>query len=133
MTEIPEIPRGNRAGFTIVEVIVAMVVLTAGVVGLAGTTAWVTRQLTLSRLTTERTAAVQSTIEYIRAQDFDSIGSGADTIGVFQIRWESTQSGSRSKIVRVVTLGPGLSPNSGSLPSIKSAVYDTFTQRIIQR
>lgn len=61
----------SRAGFTLVEVMVAIIVLTIGVLGLAGTTMYLVRQTTLSELTTERSAALQSVIEELRATPYD--------------------------------------------------------------
>jgi len=39
MTPVAKEPTGRRGGFTIIEVIIAMIILTVGVLGLAGTTA----------------------------------------------------------------------------------------------
>jgi prepilin-type N-terminal cleavage/methylation domain-containing protein len=39
-------PRGKRSGFTIVEIMVAVVILSVGILGLAATAAVVTRQMT---------------------------------------------------------------------------------------
>jgi len=51
----------------LVELIVSIVILSAGVLSMAGTSAWVVRQITHSRLATERMVARQSAIETIRA------------------------------------------------------------------
>ena len=49
-----------KAGFSLVELIMAIFVLAFGVLGLATTTLFVTRQLTLSEVTTARAVAIQS-------------------------------------------------------------------------
>lgn len=120
-----------RSGFTIVEVIVAMIILTTGVLGLAGTTGLIVRQITLSDATTERSVALQSVIERLRAQDYDSVDSGSDTLGNYAVGWTVGLDGQTSKVVTVVTTGPGLTSASG-FPSLAPSVTDTFTYRIVK-
>jgi prepilin-type N-terminal cleavage/methylation domain-containing protein len=126
-------PRGP-AGFTMVEVIVAIVVLTVGVLGMAGTTAYVVRQVTLGDLMTKRAVALQGAIEGLQAMPFDSVGSGTDSVGVFVVRWTSTAESSTSRIVTLVTTGPGLRTSSGDpFPVLGPDVADTFQYRVISR
>lgn len=122
--------RNPRAGFTMVEVMVALVILAVGVLGLAGTTALVVRQVTMADVATERAAALQSVVERLRAADFDSVGTGADTVGLFTAKWTTDDLG-RSKLVHIVTVGPGLQSGTGNLPHLADAVADTFVYRII--
>lgn len=122
--------RGTE-GFTIVEVIIAIIVLAVGLVGLAGTTVLVIKQTTLADLATDRSVALQSTIEQIRATPFDSVKSGSETLGHFEVAW-SVRDWGRWKTVEVVTTGPGLSSASG-FPTITSAVSDTFSYRVISQ
>jgi prepilin-type N-terminal cleavage/methylation domain-containing protein len=76
-----------RAGFTVVEVILAMVVLAVGLLGTAGTTLLLVSQTTLADVRTERAVALQGTIEGLRSIPFDSVSSGTDSIGAFEISW----------------------------------------------
>jgi Tfp pilus assembly protein PilV len=114
-----------------IEVIVALVILAVGVLGLAGTTALVVRQVTLSDVATERAAALETVLERLRAMDsqFDSVGTGADTVGRFTVSWTSTDFG-RNKLVTLVTLGPGLQHGTGSMPHLSPTVADTFVYRV---
>jgi type IV pilus assembly protein PilV len=118
------------SGFTLIEVMVALVILAVGVLGLAGTTALVVRQVTLADVATERAAALQTVVERLRAMDFDSVGPGADTVGVFTASWTSSDLG-RSKMVSVVTVGPGLQTGTGNMPYLSNSVADTFVYRVI--
>lgn len=120
----------TRAGFTLVEVMVALVILAVGILGLAATTMYAIRQTTFGELTTERAAALQTVIEELRAVDYDSVRSGSDSVGNFSVSWTVTR-GSRSKAVEIVTLGPGLR-SSGGAPGLGPAVADTFVYRIIE-
>lgn len=115
-----------------VEVIIAIVVLAIGVLGLAGTTAYVVRQVTLADLMTERAVALQTVVERLQATTFSSVGSGADSVGVFALRWSSVSESGSSKIVTVVTSGPGLQ-STGGIPYLGPNVADTFQFRVISR
>jgi len=126
--------RGSRrGGFTIVEVIIAMIVLSCGVVAMAGTTMLIVRQVTLANVMTQRSVALQSVIERLQATSFDNVGSGSDSSGVFRMSWSSTSETSQSKLVRVTT-GPGVMTAAGaSFPVLGASVADTFQYRVIRR
>lgn len=133
---VPQAPRPDRtgrAGFSLVELIVAVIILAIGVLGLAGTTAFVIRQVTLADVNTERSAALQMVVEHLRATSYNSVGTGSRTIGSFGVSWSVIDSTSRSKNVRVVTTGPGLARDSaGSLPMLSNNVSDTFTMTFLR-
>ena len=114
-----------------VEVIVAVVILAVGVVGLGATTAHIVRTTTLADLMTERAAAFQTVIDRLQALPYDSVDSGADTIGVFAIRWRSVADGPQNKIVTLVTIGPGV--GGGPFARNNPEAVDTFQIRILRR
>lgn len=121
----------RRAGFSMVEVIIAIVILAIGVLGLGGTTAYIVRQTTLSDLMTERSAAFQTIIDRLQSLPYDSVGSGSDSVGVFAITWSSVDDGPQNKIVTVVTVGPGL---GGTIaPTNDPQAADTFQIRVLRR
>jgi prepilin-type N-terminal cleavage/methylation domain-containing protein len=122
-------PRLTQAGFTIVEVIVAIIILAVGLLGLAGTTVLTVRQTTLADVASDRSVALQSTIEQIRATPFDSVAAGSESAGLYDVAWSVTDGG-LWKNVDIVTTGPGLSTSEG-LPAIDHSVVDTFSLRII--
>jgi len=121
----------REAGFSLVEVVIALIILTVGVLGLAATTMYVVRQTTLSKISTERSAAVQDVLEELRATDYSLLASGSDSVGRFWVQWTVT-TGNRTKLVEIVTTGPGLTSASG-VPAIGPAVTDTFDYRIMER
>lgn len=123
-------PRSRPGGFTVIEVVIAMVVLTIGVLGLAGTTAFFVRQVTLSDLMTERTAAFQTIVERIQSLPYDSVTSGSDSVGIFAVTWSSVNNGSQNKTVTIVTTGPG---TRGAPPTNDPQVVDTFAFRVLRR
>jgi prepilin-type N-terminal cleavage/methylation domain-containing protein len=130
ISEAPGGPPGGKAGFTVIEVIIAIVILAVGLLGMGGTTVLVVKQTTLADVTTERTTALQSTIERLRALPFDSVDTGADTIGLYTINWTVTKSGQWQDLV-IITDGPGLS-RAGGFPALNPSVPDTFSYRIIR-
>lgn len=122
--------RSLRGGFSVIEVIIAMVILTIGVLGLAGTTAYIVRQITLSDLMTERSVAFQTIVERLQSLPYDSVTAGSDSVGIFAVRWNSTPNGSQNKTVTIWTAGPGM---SGNPPNNNPQVVDSFTFRILRR
>ncbi len=114
-------------GFSLVELVIAVIILSIGVLGLAGTTAFVIRQVTLADVNTERSASLQNVIERLRATSVNSISTGSVTNGSFVTTWAVSDSSSRSKTVRVITDGPGLRKDSAAVvPMLGRNVRDTF-------
>lgn len=122
---------GTRGGFSLIEVIVALVVLTMGVLGMAATTGFVVRQTTAADMRTNRTAAVQTVLERLRATPWNSLGSGSDVVGHFDVAWSSVNDGI-TKEVKLITTGPGLTTVEGVGPRFSDQVADTFVYRIIR-
>jgi Tfp pilus assembly protein PilV len=124
----PALAEGRTAGFSIVELVIAVIILAVGVLGLAGTTALVVRQVTLADVNTERSAALQTVIERIRATNTNTITPGSQTIGSYAVSWTITDSTNLSRTVRVITTGPGLRKDSAAVvPMLGASVADTFT------
>lgn len=127
----PAVSAHARAGFTMVEIIIAMVILTVGLLGLAGSTGYLVRTVTLGDLLTERTFASQTIIDRLQSLPYDNVVDGADSVGVFAVDWDAEDDGPQSKILTVVTVGPGLSP--GGMGNLAPAVADTFIFRILRQ
>ena len=112
----------------------AMVVLAVGVLGLAGTTAYVVRQITLADIMTERAAAVQTAVERVQASDWENLGSGYDSVGIYGVTWSTQLVAAQLKEVTIVTMGPGLqSSDVSGFPLLSQAVADTFQFRVLRR
>jgi prepilin-type N-terminal cleavage/methylation domain-containing protein len=76
----------GRRGFTIVEVVVAMLILTIGVLGLAGTAASVTRMMGSSEIQSDATNVALSRFEVLRGGRCPVV-SGSNTSAGITERW----------------------------------------------
>lgn len=121
-------------GFTLVELVVAVMILTMGLLALAGTTGFAVRTVSLAEVRTERVAAVQSVFERLRAEDFDDLAGGSATIGRFTARWTVSDLSSTAKEVQVITRGPGYRRGTSAslMPVIDEQAQDTATYTILR-
>lgn len=85
---------GER-GFTIVEVIIAMIVLSVGLLGLVSTAALTTRMISQGQRYSEAAALANQRFEILRATPCPSMANGSNTVGQVQVTWgvTSIQSG----------------------------------------
>jgi Tfp pilus assembly protein PilV len=123
-----------RAGFSLIELVMSVLVLAFGVMGLATTTLFITRQLTVAEVTTARAAATHSVMERIRATPYDLIGPGGDTIGPMVVSWTVTATTPQTTTLDIVTLGPGRvsASASGSAPMLSGSVADTLLFKVLK-
>ena len=127
VSPVPGIRRDQgRSGFSLVELIVAVIILSIGVLSMAGTSIWVVRQITLSRLHTERAVARQSAIETIRAGTFANAVGGSGDFGIFRVTWTVTEDAGAFKTFEIVTVGLGQPTGTGAMTPLSSQVTDTL-------
>ena len=127
----PARARSQSAGFTLVELTVALVLFAFGTLGLASMAAGLQRQTTLASLRTERSAALVAAVEQVRAFDFDSLADGTHSSGPFSVTWSVVPSGRYVKNVQVVTMGPGLT-NGPQGPYMNPAIVDTVDYTVVR-
>jgi len=126
--------RSPRAGFSLIEVIVALVVLTVGLLGLAAGTGWMIRTVQFGQIETARSTALQSAVESVRAVPFASMASGSETYGEHAVEWTLGGGDQRSRVVQFVVSGPGRERLTGAgMPTVVPNAVDTFTYRIVRR
>ena len=82
--------RGIReaSGHTVVELVVAIVILAVGLLGIAATVGVVSRMATASLLTLRARFAAQARIEELLAMPSDRLASGQWSSGDLSVRWE---------------------------------------------
>ena len=82
----------RRAGVTIIEVIVAVMVLTIGVLGLAGSAAIVTRMMGSAEIQSDAASVAASRFETLRGTRCP-VASGSASSGGIAERWSAVQLG----------------------------------------
>ncbi len=99
----------NRRGFTFVEVVVAMLILTVGVLAIADSTARLSRILNRGRIATTGAVYAQARLEHLRATGCVSLASGSETPApAYQLVWTVTaHSGSRTKQIELISTYAG--------------------------
>lgn len=80
----------SAKGFTMVELIVAMLVLSVGVIGLASTMSLTTNMIGRSQRYSEAAALAAEKMEILRTQDCDQMTSGSELNGDRQVEWRVT-------------------------------------------
>ncbi len=121
-----------RSGFSLVEVVFAMVIMSVGLLGMAGTTMAFVHQTNITALRTQRALAMQQGVERVRASPYDSISSGSDSLGFYHVSWSMTAQSDLAKTVQIVTLGPGLVSRSDGPTMIQADVPDTLNYRVFR-
>ena len=80
----------NSEGFTLVEVLVATVILTIMIGAALGLTTWVLRANAYSNKLTDATTMAQGKMDEILDGRFSSMASGNDTVDRFRRNWTVT-------------------------------------------
>jgi prepilin-type N-terminal cleavage/methylation domain-containing protein len=121
-------PNANANGFTLVEVMVAVVVLAVGMLAMAASTGYISAEIRSSTWNTQRTMAREQVIEQIRATPFDNISTSgsATVIGRYSMTWVVASVNNNLKTVQVIASGPAYRLGKGA----KSTVVDTVAVRV---
>ena len=93
----------NERGFSLVEVIAAMVILTIGVVGLAASTTAITRLTGQGGLTGNSAAVAASRFDVLRATPCAYLAGGTATTGKFGEKWSVATVSNLRNVIDSVT------------------------------
>lgn len=102
-------PRPTRAGFTLVEVVVATLLLAIAALGVASTTTFVARLAASARALADASRALASTVDSLRSIPCTSLGAGTAGTRVGTVQWTATATGDTRQ------LRATLAPNSPRL------------------
>jgi prepilin-type N-terminal cleavage/methylation domain-containing protein len=95
---------GGVRGFTVVEVMVAVMILSVGLMGMVTTAGVVTRMIGTGHRLTQASSLAAGRVEWLRARGCPAAGRGGETRGSFIITWQVSEvSGGRARgiVVRV--------------------------------
>lgn len=88
----------NRRGFTVIELVVTIVVLTVGLLAMAANSAVIGRQMRGARVMNEAAATAQARFEVLRASPCAALSGGSATVGQVSEVW-TTANATRVVIV----------------------------------
>ncbi len=100
----------NQRGFTIVELLIAITVLTVGLLSFLGASALITRMLARGDRTTTATFYAQERLERLQGQPCGTMANGNEMRGGgYRVTWTLTPSpgSQRARILVQYTAGPG--------------------------
>jgi prepilin-type N-terminal cleavage/methylation domain-containing protein len=107
-------------GFTIIEVIVAITILSVALLGLAGSMAGMTRIVYRGDLAATAAIYSQERLERLRALGCGNMVDGTETRGVYQLAWTITVPSAQNERVQLVTTYP--SGRGSRLDSMETSV-----------
>lgn len=112
------------------EVLVAMLVLTVGILAMAATTGYVFNQINDAGHRTERAFAVQEVVETLRALPYEGLDEAMGTweVGAFVVEASVTDASTRLSRVRLVTTGPGYRPGAGRVVNLTDTTYVSISR-----
>jgi len=108
----------TERGFTIIEVLVAVMVLTVGILGLVTTAALVTRMVGQGERYSQVSTLAAERLEILRSRSCTSLASGSASQQSFTISWTvDSLPGANARTVRIVVVSP----------TVRGTRADTFT------
>jgi prepilin-type N-terminal cleavage/methylation domain-containing protein len=118
--------RARANGFSLVEVVVAMLILTVGLLAMAATSGYMAVQIRVADLRTERMAAVQQVIEDLRSLPFDELEprpkASAASVGAFRVWWDLEPQGTNLVELRIHSEGPGYRAGTGWVTGVEETL-----------
>lgn len=119
----------SEDGFTLLEVVVGMLILTVGLLAMAGATGTVFTQLRSSQARSHRMAAVEYATEQLKAAPFDSVDDRcsalSEQVGRYAMSCVASAVNGNLMNLQVISRGPGF--RSGGW---NGNVADTFEIRV---
>jgi prepilin-type N-terminal cleavage/methylation domain-containing protein len=95
-----------RNGFTVIEVIIAIMILSVGIIALVSTAAMATRMMGQGQRYTEAAQMANRRFEILRSVSCDSLAGGTATSGNFTERWSITAVGTGGQRLNVAIQSP---------------------------
>jgi prepilin-type N-terminal cleavage/methylation domain-containing protein len=113
----------NERGFSLIEVVVAILILTVGILGLAATAGQVTKMVGWGGRYGASAVAAAAQLEQLRATPCASLAAtGSATVGIYSLSWTVTASGNLRTMTLTVSYPNGRSTRSDVYESERSCV-----------
>jgi type IV pilus modification protein PilV len=93
----------KQDGMTLVEVLVAVLILSVGLLGLVSVAAGVTLLIGQGQRYTTASALANQRIEMLRSQDCGNLADGSSVEGKYLVSWTNTNLGNGSRMLVTVT------------------------------
>lgn len=130
MREPTREPTAVPGGFSLVEIIAAIMILSAGLLAMAASMTFVSAQLRSSAFDTQRNLARQQVIEQLRGTVFSDVTTNSTgvTVGRYTVTWAVTSNAAGAlRTVQVFTSGPAYRSGTGA----RTVVQDTAMFQIV--
>ena len=115
-----------REGFSLIEVIAAIMILSFGLLVMAASTGYVAAQMRSTAFDTERNLLRQKAVEQVRSTNFNNLQTQAwITSGLYSVRWRVTNTSSELKQVVIITRGPAYRASGDG--AVRTTVQDSAT------
>lgn len=102
----------SREGFSLVEVVVAMLILTVGILAMAASTGYILSEVRMANFRSERNVAVGEVTQQLRAIQWSNLPSACGsnyTVGDYTVSCTVNQPTVNLHEVILVSVGPGYS------------------------
>lgn len=120
----------NANGFSLVEIVIAIIVLSVGMLAMAASTGYMTAEIRNSTFNTQRMMAREQIIEQLRATPFDNVASNATatTVGRYSMTWTVTFPTNNLKQVLVIASGPAYRTGRGPSTNVVDTVFISLSR-----
>lgn len=121
--------RAARGGFSLVEVMVATMVLTVGLLAMAASTGYLSAQLRSTTFDTRRMAAKQQVVEQLRATQWANLPTSGQNyaVGNYTVTARATYSGMWAA-VQLITTGPAYRARRGTMTDVTDTMNVTIAR-----
>lgn len=97
----------NQSGFTIVEIMAAVMLLTVGVLALASTSGMVTRMIGQGKRYSQASVLASERLDVLRGTDCSALADGSETRDGFDIAWRiASAAGGEGRTLQVAVTSP---------------------------
>lgn len=102
----------DRSGMSLIEIVVALMIMSLGAVGFSATLSQMHRQAMLAEMDADRQIAKTYVVERLRGVPYSTVADSAQDIGRYSLNWSVTDTAG-VKEVELVTVGPRFEQGQG--------------------